>query len=124
MDILIDLIIYLIKQATKSGGAKAAPLTQQQAARQRAALARQIQAMQQGQPARKGAAKSSSARSPVVRPPALPPAAAQGTPMSQIQPAARVTRVTSRKAAMPSMRLPFILGEVLSAPVALRETEI
>jgi len=129
MDILIDLIVYLMKQATQSREAKAPPLTPAMAARQRAALQQQIMAMQQkvgaGRTGPMPAKGRLQARRPAAPPkiplPALAPARA-AQPVGPIPVVQRPHEATRSKMAR-SMRLPFILGEVLSAPVALREPE-
>jgi hypothetical protein len=129
MDVLIDLIVYLIKQATQSRQAKAPPLTPQAAARQRAALQQQIMAMQQGLSVRKATAKAPAGRAKSARPPALPKTPASSVTAVLAQPpqstvaAARPAVDRPKTTSLGDMRFPLVLGEILSAPVALREPE-
>ena len=128
MDILIDLIIYLIKQAAKSsGGSTVRPV---QAPRPVAPPAAQVQAMQRtlaAQQARTRAAPKRGTKGPTswaqpgvraVVPPVKQP------PVPVITPAEAVV-VPPRPApsGIPGLKLPFLLGEVLSQPVSLRDEE-
>jgi hypothetical protein len=137
MDILFDLIIYLIKQAAKSSERRIVPPTPQEAQRQQAMLAQQIEAMRKtvaAQEARTQPAIQRAGRQtrPVSagRPPALPvrtavvPAAPRVAPLSESQISETAgPRRPSRSTRIPGMRLPFLLGEVLSAPVGLRDSD-
>lgn len=128
MDILIDLIIYLIKQAAKSGGKP--PVRPVQASRPVVAPPAQVQAMQKtlaAQQARTRAAPKQSRRGPtswaqpdvrVAVPPVKQPAVLAITPGK-----ARVAPPRPKPSGIPGLKLPFLLGEVLSQPVSLRDEE-
>jgi len=129
MNILIDLIAYLMRQAAQSRDAKAPTRSPQIAVRQRA-TPDQIRTMQQYVPGGKRIGASPKGRTPISRPPMLPTVPSPTlTPPRAMQAVGSIPVVQRRpgplraKAAL-SMRLPFILGEVLSAPVALRKPEL
>lgn len=126
MDILIDLIIYLIKQAAKSsGGPTVRPA---QAQRPAAAPAAQVQSMQRtlaAQQARTRPAPKQRGRGPAswaqpgVRA-AVPPV--KQPPVPAITPSdAQVVPPRPAPAGIPGLKLPFLLGEVLSQPVSFRD---
>ena len=127
MDVLIDLIIFLIKQASKAGE-KRAPATTKRPLATAQVAAQQIQAMQKTmavqaartRPAPKQASRGPaswaqpgvrSAVAPVNQPP-VPPIGPDPDAISRPKPPSR---------SIPGLKLPFLLGEVLSAPVAFRE---
>jgi len=118
MDLLIDLIILLIKRAAKPRQPAAPPLP----APQQTGLAQQIQAMQAAAAqqqsrvriGRKNASRSQPAAPPPIPPPAIAPLQAK---------VATLSRGAAPSSRMPAMKGPFILGEVLSKPIALRDEE-
>ena len=123
MDVLIDLIIYLIKAAAKSRETTAPPAVRRQAA----ATAPQVLAIQRTLAAQQARTKAAPARAgrgpaswsqPGIRA-AMPPV--RQPPVPPITPAA-VAIVPPRPApaGIPGLKLPFVLGEVLSEPVSLR----
>jgi hypothetical protein len=123
MDVLIDLIIYLIKAAAKSREASVPrPLVQ----RQVSPTAQQIQAIQQTLAAQQARTKPAPGRArgpaswaqPGVRA-AVPPV--RQPPVPAITPsAAAIVPAPRPSAGIPGLKLPFLLGEVLSEPVSLR----
>lgn len=139
MDILIDLIIWIIRTAANSSEArKRAPSTPQEADRRRA-LEAQLRAL--GQPAR-APAPNSRTLGPTRKQPAKPTNWGVPTPPRWVSPAAGtkvatgvITRAADKRTAPPArqalsaprapvpLRIPLILGEILDPPVALREPE-
>jgi hypothetical protein len=127
MDILIDLIVFLIKQATKPSAPRPLPPTRQQAQRQQSMLAQQIQAMQRSMAVQQ--------RMPAAgrRKPAAPPAGPARVPASFVPepvrtvsasaPAVVVRPTVPQSSRAAGLRVPFLLGELLSAPVAFRDWE-
>lgn len=128
MDILIDLIIYLIKQASQSR--ETSVPRQAQRPRPVAASPAQVQAMQRmlaAQQARTKPAPQRAGRGPAswaqpgVRA-AVPPV--RQAPVPAITPAPAAIQPPRRApAGIPGLKLPFLLGEVLSHPVSLRPEE-
>jgi hypothetical protein len=138
MDILIDLILWIIKAAAdRSSKAKPPPITPQEVERQRA-LATQLQALQKQAiasarpgpaPVRPGQKKSGK---PInwgvptpprwVAPPPKPAVAAQPAVVGRATPAPARRPVPPAAARVP-LRVPVLLGEILVPPVALREGE-
>lgn len=128
MDILIDLIVALIRQAAKSR--ETSVPRQVPAPRQVAPTAAQVQAMQRtlaAQQARTRPAPQRAARGPAswaqpgvraVVPPVRQPAVPAITPTDIVLP----PRQTA-PAGIPGLKLPFLLGEVLSQPISLRPEE-
>ena len=131
MDILIDLIIYLIKQAGKSGDARRGvppPLPAQRVAQP---LPPQAQSMQRALAAQAARTRPATARAGATRGApaswAQPAVRAAAPPVNQ-PPVATITpdagsprRPAASSRAIPGLKLPFLLGEVLSRPVALRD---
>jgi hypothetical protein len=124
MDVLIDLIIYLIKAAAKSREASA---PRPAVGRQVAPTPQQIEAIQRtlaAQQARTKAAAPRPGRGPAswAQPgprAAVPPV--RQPPVPAITPAAaKVVPPRPAPAGIPGLKLPFLLGEVLSEPVSLR----
>lgn len=128
MDVLIDLIIFLIKQASKSR--EPAVGRQVQPPRIVAPSAAQVQAMQ-----RTLAAQQARTR-PLAKPAGRGPASwAQPGVRAAVPPVRQppVPAITSAEAVIvpprpapagiPGLKLPFLLGEVLSHPVALQMEE-
>ena len=123
MDLLIDLIIMLIKQATKPRQPTVVPTPQMERQRQ-AALAQQVQTMQ-----RTMAAQQARTR---AKPPGAPRAAAVRSAPPVVQrnlsaigddlPAPR--RASAAATRIPGLKIPFLLGEVLAKPVALQDEEM
>jgi hypothetical protein len=136
MDILIDLIIYLIKQATKPPAGSAPqrlPPTPQEVQRQQATLAQQVQAMQRTiaarqAPKRPGAGRSG--RAVQLPPPARVTTSFAPAPVRAAAPPQAVQRVVYqqiphqilRPKSLADLRSLLLMGEMLSAPVALRDT--
>lgn len=139
MDILIDLILWIIKAAAdRSGKAKPPPITQQEIERQRA-LAAQLQALQQ-QAVASPRAKPAAIR-PVQRKSTKPISWGVPTPPRRVAPAAQRPVVAvqarvvapaipapARRPAPPAparvpLRVPLLMGEILGPPLALREDE-
>lgn len=136
MDLLIDLIVYLIKQAAKASENRAPVATRPGVARPPAAVARQIQTMQRtlaAQTARARPAGVATKARGVTRGPAswaqpavraaVPPVNQPPVPTITAEPSAP-RRPAPPARAIPGLRLPFLLGEVLAPPVALREEEV
>ena len=132
MDVLIDLIIYLIKQAAAGEKRSAGPKGGRPGQPPRMTPAQQLQTMQRtlaAQAARtrpaptpRGAAATRGPRSwaqPAVRA-AVPPVNQPAVPMITPDAAAPRRPVTPARA-IPGLKLPFLLGEVLSQPVSMRE---
>jgi hypothetical protein len=132
MDVLIDLIIYLIKQATKSRESRIAPPSQQELQRRKAAAGQQVAALRKTvatQQARtrptarpRGQFDPASWTQPAVRPAIVPPVPSRVVPAitpgpDPVQP---VRRSSQRLA---GLKLPFLMGELLAPPVALREQD-
>lgn len=124
MDLLIDLLVLLIKAATKSR-APAVPLPRPQEA---AAAQQQIQQMQRtlaAQQARTRPAPRQAGRGPASW--AQPDVRAAVPPVNQPPvPAIRsdsdfIGRPQPPPRGIPGLKIPFLLGEVLSSPVAFRE---
>ena len=131
MDLLIDLIIALIKAATKESKPPRLPPVPFDE-EQRRALSAQMQALQQQAiatqrhgPARPIAVPSAAARKPQRRtpkPPALP-ARAVATTAAPVPAPPRTAQPTRAAAARAPLRVPLIMGEILGPPLALREPE-
>jgi hypothetical protein len=128
MDILIDLIIYLIKQASKPRAPSIVPASPQEKQRRTTAVAKQVQTMQ------KTVAVQQSRTRPAVRPPGAGPASwAQPGVRAVVQPVIRsvvspiadapLSRPKQPATRIPGLKLPFLLGEILGPPVAFRDTE-
>ncbi|HEY2588820.1 MAG TPA: hypothetical protein VGI81_23965 [Tepidisphaeraceae bacterium] len=138
MDLLIDLIIYLIKQATKASETRAPGPSGQRPVQPPPLSARQVQAMQrtlavQAQRTRPAAAAAPSRARGVARGPATwaQPAVRAAVPPVNQPPVPRITaepaaprRPQPPTRAIPGLKLPFLLGEVLAPPVGLREEEV
>jgi hypothetical protein len=133
MDLLIDLIIYLIKQAAKAsenrapGAAKPGmvrppPLTPQQVEAVQRTLAAQAARTRPAAaaPKARGVARGPASWSqPAVRA-AVPPVNQPPVPLITSEPTAPRPRACAPRA-IPGLKLPFLLGEVLAPPVTLRE---
>jgi len=127
MDVLIDLIVFLIKQASKASE-KRAPVTVKRPVPTSQAPAQQIQAMQKAmavQAARTRPAPTQASRGPAswaqpgvrsavapVNQPPVPPIGPDPDAISRPKPP---------PTSIPGLKLPFLLGEVLSSPAAFRE---
>lgn len=139
MDILIDLIIWIIKAAAdRSGKAKPPPVTPQEIERQRA-LAAQLQALQRqavARPRAKPAAIRPAQRKSskpinwgVPTPPRwVAPDAAKPAVVAQSSVSTPVSPTPVRRPAPPApsrvaLRVPLLMGEILGPPLALREDE-
>ena len=128
MDILIDIIIYLVKQFAKTNQPQIRPPTPQELAAQQAAMKQRLEAMQ------KAMATQQARTKPVAKPRATAKQAAPAkASLSQPPPAwtaappstASVPPVASpAKAPLPGLKIPLILGEILAPPLALREPEM
>ena len=130
MDILIDLIIYLIKQANKPRQGASAPSKKQKSdvhAQRLAAMNKAISVQQKRtQPVQTG--KAPVRPPPLVRPPAswtqpgvqavVPPVKQPAVPVITRDSIPPVPRRSTR---IPALQLPFLLGEVLDPPLALRD---
>jgi hypothetical protein len=137
MDILIDLIIYLIKQATKPPAASAPqrlPPTPQEVQRQQATLAQQVQAMQRTIAARQSQKRPGAGRSGravQLPPPARVTTAFAAAPVRAVTPPQAVQRVVYqqiphqivRPKGLQELRSLLLMGEMLSSPVALRDPD-
>ena len=131
MDILIDLIIFLIKQATKPRPPGMVP-PRLQSPQPPTALAEQIRAMQKTIASQQARTRPRGARQAAGRGPvswsqpgvtaAVPPVSQRPVPPITRDPVAPRPR-PSPKTQIPGLRLPFLLGEILAPPVALREEE-
>jgi len=130
MDLLIDLIIAIVKAATKDAKQPTLPAIRFDEAQRQRALAAQMQALQQqaiaGQrrgPVRPVAAPSRAGRRPQRgTPPALPARAVATNAPSSPAPA-RAGQSPGAAAARVPLRIPLIMGEILGPPLALREPE-
>ena len=137
MDILIDLIVFLIKQATKPKAPQPPrlPPTPQEVQRQQSTLAQQVEAMQRTIAARQTQKRPDAGRmGRVAQPPSLPrttksfaPSPTKSPPPEPvlqrvIVPLPPRKVVTSNR--LPELRRLLMLGEMLSAPVALRDLEV
>jgi hypothetical protein len=133
MDLLIDLIIYIIKQLNKD---KPRPITRQNfeaIEAQKAAVEQRIREMQASMAKQQARVKPQRARrGPSRGAPVAPPAKAvrtlTQTPDAYTMPTPDIKSpsvVTSRvgRAPLKELRIPFILGEILAPPLALREPE-
>ena len=134
MDLLIDLIVLLIKQATKPRAPTILPPTPQESQRQKEVVARRMQAMRTTLSAQQARTRPAPQRPGAARPGSAGPASwAQPGVRAVVQPVVRtvVASITDAPLArppvaatrIPGMKLPFLLGEVLGPPVALREPE-
>jgi hypothetical protein len=130
MDILIDLIIYLIKQASRPRQGPAAPSSQQKSAAhaQRLAAMNEAVSIQQKRTQPRQTGKAPVRPPPLVRPPAswTQPGVQGVTPPVKQPPVPVIARdsippVRRRSTRIPAMQLPFLLGEVLDPPLALRD---
>ena len=128
MDILIDLIIYLIKQASKPRTPAVVPLSPQEKQRRKTTVAKTVQTMQ-----RTVAVQQSRTR-PAVKPPGTGPASwAQPGVRAVVQPVirtvvspiadAQLSRPKQPATRIPGLKLPFLLGEILGPPVAFRDSD-
>lgn len=126
MDILIDLIVMLIKAVAKSRESAAPkPLPH---ARPAVATPQQIQTVQRTLAAQQARTRPAGKRpgsgpaswaQPGVRA-AVPPV--QQPPVPALFPAeATIAPPRKAPAGIPGLKVPFLLGEVLSSPVAYRE---
>ena len=134
MDILIDLIIYLIKQASKPREPRIAPPTPREQERQRAVLAQRAQSLQKAlaaQQARTRPGPAAPARQRMTTARVAPSTRPVATRLeSDARPAAVVPAPTGSivasargRAPLPGLKIPLLLGEILAPPVALREME-
>jgi hypothetical protein len=132
MDILIDLIIYAVKQMTKDRPPRITPASFQQIEQQKAATEQRIREMQTAIANQQGRAKPArSNRGPsraaaTVRAPAparsvsqAPDTRARTAPASSVPVVTHVHSQTPRR----DFRIPLIFGEILAPPLALRDTE-
>jgi hypothetical protein len=135
MDLLIDLIIMLIKQATKASENRAPGAGKRHLAQPPPLVAQRVLAMQRtlaAQAARTRPAAAPKARGvtrgpaswsqPAVRA-AVPPVNQPPVPLIKPEPTAP-RRPAPAARAIPGLKLPFLLGEVLALPVALREEQV
>ena len=128
MDILIDIIVYLIKQFAGSNQPQVRPPTPQELAAHQAAMKQRLEAMQKTVAVQQARTKPKAKPSATARQAApakaslSQPAAAWTAPAPR--PATAPPAVTAQKARapLPGLKLPLILGEILDPPLALRET--
>jgi hypothetical protein len=128
MDLLIDLIIFVVKQMTKDRPPRISPPGFQEIERQKAATEQRIREIQQ-------AVAQQQSRTKPAKPKRKVPRAAAPAAGSLTQPPAKWTTpapapkvppvVASSRARAPisGLRIPLIMGEILAPPVALREQE-
>jgi hypothetical protein len=127
MDILVDLIIYLVRKFAESKPSQVRPPTPQELAAHQAAMKQRLEAMQKALAAQQ--ARTQLRRKPkAVAKQAAPAKVSLSQPPAQWTtapaPAASVPPVqTVGKPAspLPGLKIPLILGEILAPPVALRE---
>jgi hypothetical protein len=131
---LIDLIILIIKQFSKPSASqqRVAPPSAQDIARQKAEVERRIREMQAALSQHKGKAATAPlpqrrAKPTVKAQPESAPVAHISAPLSTSQVAETVVPERRATVLAPLPRqgivIPFLLGEVLAPPLALRETE-
>jgi hypothetical protein len=133
MDLLIDLIIYLIKQLNKDKPRPITPQSYQAIEQQKLAVEQRIREMQAAMAQQQGRVKPVKAkRGPSRGAPVAAPAKAvrtlTQTPDAYTTPPPDVkspSAVISRQGRAPlgELRVPLILGEILAPPLALREPE-
>src|SRR5579885_1177564 len=131
MDLLVDLIIYIVKQMTKDKPPSIKPPSFDEVERQKAATERRIREMQAAMAAQQARTKAvkvkrGPSRGAAVAAPAKATRTLSQTPdawTTSIPDVKSPTAVTSAQGRAPirELRIPFILGEVLSPPLALRE---
>jgi hypothetical protein len=133
MDLLIDLIIYIAKQLNKDKPRQITPQGYQAIEQQKLAVEQRIREMQAAMTQQQARVKPPRGkRRPPRGAPVAPPVQAVRT-LTQTPDAYTTsapvleapTAVTSsqRRAPLRELRIPFILGEVLAPPLALREPE-
>jgi len=135
MDLLIEIIFKIIKEATQDKPRAVTPRTFQEIEQQKAATEQRIREMQaamakQQARTKPAKAKRGPARGAAVAATAAPAKAAPTlsqtpdiwtTPAPQLKAAPLVSSSRGR-APLRELRIPFILGEVLAPPLALRES--
>jgi hypothetical protein len=133
MDVLIDLIIYVIRQMTKDKPSRITPAGFEAIERQKAATEQRIAEMQAAVARQQGRTKPLVKRGPARG--AAVPAAVSATPSLSQTPdiwttpapgikAPSVVMSSRGRAPLKGLRIPIILGEVLGPPIALREREM
>ena len=129
MDLLINLIIEIIEGLTKGTPKKAKPQSGEAVEQQRLATEQRIREMQAAIAQQKARAKPTRKRGPSRGAPIAPQAKAvpqapdaYTAPLSQT---AAPSTIASKQGRAPlrELRIPFILGEILAPPLALREPE-
>src|SRR5882724_3744422 len=131
MDLLIDLIIYAVKQMTKDRPPRITPASFQEIEQQKAATEQRIREMQAAvarqqsrtKPARtnRGPARgAAAAKAPAVAP-SLTQVPDTWTKTAPTLDVPTVVRRAPGRAPLPALRIPIILGEILAPPLALRD---
>ena len=130
MDILIDIIIYLIKQFAKPNQPQVRPPTPQELAAQQAAMKQRMEAMQHAMAAQRARTKTkpkpratakqaAPAKASLSQPP--PAWTVPAPPLASVPP---ISAPRKAQAPLPGLKVPLILGELLAPPLALRELEM
>lgn len=129
MDLLIDLIIYAIKQLAKDRPPRVTPPGYAEIERQKAATEQRIREIREAVAQQQSRTKPAKPKRPVARAAApakgsltQPPAKwTTPVPAPKVPPAVVASR--TGRAPIAGLRIPLILGEILAPPVALREPE-
>jgi hypothetical protein len=130
MDILVDIIVYLLRKFATANPPPVRPPSPQELAAHQAVMKQRLETMQKAMTAREArtqprsgpravAKRAAPARASISQPSVK--RASPAPPLSSVPP---VQQPAKSPAYLPGWKAPLILGEILAPPLALRDPEI